>query len=343
VLLRKSVSVPGLLPLRVGSSLGLGLAASVALDRRGELGVGPELGLLLGFGGGAELFDPRSSSGQALLGARYTPGLGPIVVSLAAGPGLGQGVGAADLRVLASVAFSPEEPAPPPDRDADKIADAHDACPSVSGSASEDPLMHGCPELLTDTDGDAIPDTLDACPKQAGPANRERRRHGCPPAPDSDGDGIDDPIDACPAERGEKSADPKRHGCPPPEAKLVAAQIVISEQVQFETGTAAIRPESAAILGEVVRVLGDHPEIEHVEIQGHTDTTGSAELNRTLSEERASAVRSWLVAHGVAEERLVARGYGPDRPISDNASEAGRAKNRRVEFHVLPGKKRGVP
>jgi outer membrane protein OmpA-like peptidoglycan-associated protein len=203
--------------------------------------------------------------------------------------------------------------------------------------------MHGCPELLTDTDGDAIPDTLDACPKQAGPANRERRRHGCPPAPDSDGDGIDDPIDACPAERGEKSADPKRHGCPPPEAKLVAAQIVISEQVQFETGTAAIRPESAAILGEVVRVLGAHPEIEHVEIQGHTDTTGSAELNRTLSEERASAVRSWLVAHGVAEERLVARGYGPDRPIADNASEAGRSQNRRVEFHVLPGKKRSAP
>jgi outer membrane protein OmpA-like peptidoglycan-associated protein len=195
--------------------------------------------------------------------------------------------------------------------------------------------MNGCPELPTDTDGDAIPDVLDACPKLAGPANRERRLHGCPPARDGDADGIDDPIDACPVERGVPSSDATRHGCPPAEAKLVAAQIVISEQVQFETGTAALRPESSAILGAVLAVLLAHPEIERLEIQGHTDASGGAELNRELSEERAGAVKSWLVAHGVAEARLVAKGFGPDRPLAGNDSEAGRAKNRRVEFHVL--------
>ncbi|HEY3498605.1 MAG TPA: OmpA family protein [Polyangiaceae bacterium] len=338
VLFARSAVIDGLLPLRTGTSLTLGLAASVALDRKGELGVGPELAGRFAFGGDAKLFDPRSSSGQALLGARYVPGAGPVVIALGAGPGLGEGVGAADLRVLASVAYSPEEPAPPPDRDGDRVADAHDSCPSVAGAASEDPLMNGCPELPTDTDGDAIADMLDACPKQAGPAHRERRLHGCPPAPDSDGDGFDDPIDACPAEAGVASQDRDRNGCPPPAAKLVAAQIVISEQVKFETGTAELRPESAGILEAVRRVLGEHPELERVEIQGHTDSTGSVESNRKLSDERARAVLAWLVEHGITEARLVAKGYGPDRPLAGNDSEAGRATNRRVEFHVIASK-----
>jgi OmpA-OmpF porin, OOP family len=342
VLLRKSSSVPGLLPLHVGTALSFGLAAAVAVDRQGELGLGPELSVRLGFGGGARLLDPRSSAGQALLAARYTPGLGPLVVALAGGPGLGQGVGAADYRLLASVTYAPEAPPPAPDRDADRVADAHDACPSVKGARSEDPMMNGCPELPTDSDGDAIADMLDACPKQPGPANRERRLHGCPPAPDSDADGIDDPIDACPAEPGVKSADPARHGCPPPEAKLVAQQIVISEQVKFETGTAELRAESNVILEAVRAVLAAHPELERVEIQGHTDATGSAELNRRLSEERAAAVKRWLVEHGIAEARLIAKGYGPDRPLADNESDAGRARNRRVEFHVV-GKRGGTP
>jgi OmpA-OmpF porin, OOP family len=335
LLFAPSVTLRGLLPVRTGSAITAGLAASVAVDRGAELGVGPELSGRFVFGGDAKLFDPRSSSGHALLALRYAPGLGPFVVSLAFGPGFGQGVGAADLRVLTAFAFSPEAPPPPPDRDADRVADAHDACPSVSGAASEDPMMNGCPELPSDGDGDAIPDMLDACPKQAGPANAERRLHGCPPAADTDGDRVRDPIDACPEQAGVASADPRRHGCPPPEAKLEASQIVISEQVQFETGTAELRPESSAILDEVRRVLERHADIERVEIQGHTDATGSAETNRKLSEERARAVLDWLVARGVSASRLVARGYGPDRPLADNALEAGRAQNRRVEFHVV--------
>jgi outer membrane protein OmpA-like peptidoglycan-associated protein len=130
---------------------------------------------------------------------------------------------------------------------------------------------------------------------------------------------------------------------PPPAASLVESKIEISEQVQFETGTAVLRAESDGILAQVLRVLGEHPELTAIEIEGHTDNTGTPELNRTLSRQRAEAVLAWLVARGVAPTRLQAKGYGQDRPIDDNATEAGRAKNRRVEFRVLGATQREKP
>jgi OOP family OmpA-OmpF porin len=313
VLVRSSERVPSLLPLRTSTALAFGIAAGAALDPRGELFVGPELALALGMADGAKLFDPRSTTGLLLLGARYTPALGPITVALGAGPGIGQAPGASDFRVLASVSFSPEAPPPPPDGDDDRVPDERDACPSVPGSPSEDPLMNGCPELPTDTDGDAIPDTLDACPRTPGPANVERRLHGCPPPK---------PAEAPP---------------PPPAPKVDVGEttLVLVQQLQFETGTAVLRPESEPILTELVRLLAVRPDVELVEVQGHTDETGSAELNRRLSEERARSVVTWLVAHGVSPERLVAKGYGKDQPIADNTTEQGRALNRRVVFRIL--------
>ena len=103
------------------------------------------------------------------------------------------------------------------------------------------------------------------------------------------------------------------------QATLEEAQIAISEQVQFETGTALIRDDSSALLQQVVEVLQRHREIESCEVGGHTDDTGTAELNRELSEARARAVMAWLVARGVEARRLTARGYGSSRPIADNA------------------------
>ena len=312
VLVRSSERVPSLLPLRTSTALVFGLATSAALDRGGELFVGPEVSVALGVADGAKLFDPRSTAGQALLGARYTPHLGPWFVSLGAGPGFGQAPGAADFRALASFGFSPEAPPPPPDGDDDRVPDEHDACATVPGSPSEDPLMNGCPELPTDTDGDAIADFADACPKTPGPANVERRRHGCPP---------------------EKTTTPPPP--PPPQVDLTEEELVLVQQVTFETGTAVLRAESSGILTEVARLLAEHTEIALVEVQGHTDETGTGDFNRRLSENRARSVVEWLVGHGVAPERLVAKGYGKDQPIADNATEAGRAKNRRVVFRIL--------
>jgi outer membrane protein OmpA-like peptidoglycan-associated protein len=340
---RERAMVPSLLPLRTGPAVTFGAAAHVALDRSGAVRLGPELSCDLAVGGDTKLFDPRSSVARALLALVYRPAAFPLTFALGAGPGLGDGPGAADYHVVLRLSFSPEAPPPPPDADGDAIADDDDACPSIRGISSGDPLMHGCPELPTDTDGDAIPDMFDACPRHAGLPSTDRRQHGCPPIQDRDRDGVADEHDACPDAKGVPHSEPEKNGCPPPPpaARLEAARIVISEQVLFETGTASIRPESDAILGEVLRVLTEHPELTLVEVQGHTDSTGAAELNRKLSRDRAEAVVAWLVTRGIAKERLRAEGHGADKPIADNETEAGREKNRRVEFRVI--ERKGTP
>lgn len=101
--------------------------------------------------------------------------------------------------------------------------------------------------------------------------------------------------------------------------------------ILFDTDKATIRPESLPTLDEVVRMLGAEPEWR-LTIEGHTDSTGTAAHNRTLSEQRADSVKTYLVAKGVAAERLATAGFGADKPVADNATELGRAQNRRVEL-----------
>lgn len=320
---RRSVELPALLPVRAGSAVTTGLAAGIAVDRGERFDVGGELTFSLRVGGGARLFDPRSTVGQALLSVRADLAPLPFTLTVAGGPGLGQGPGAADARVLGRIAYSPEEPPPPPDADGDGIADTNDACPRVRGVSSGDPMMHGCPELPTDTDGDTIPDVRDACPRRPGPRHADRKLHGCPPAP---------PRPPAPPPPP-----------PPPRATLEEQAIAISEQVKFEINTAMIRPESDSLLEEVAAILRAHPELVRVEVQGHTDSTGTPELNRRLSQERAQAVMAWLVAHGIDQGRLTAVGYGETVPLGDNATDEGRTKNRRVEFRILEQRKKEEP
>jgi OmpA-OmpF porin, OOP family len=333
---REAQTLPGVLPTRVGSALRLALAGGVALDAARSTRLGPELALGTTVANGARLLDPRSSVAELLLHVQHRLWGGPFEASLAFGPSVGRAPGAAEFRTLLGLVFSPEEPVPPPDTDDDRVADESDMCPSLPGEASEDPMMHGCPPVPSDADGDGIPDTLDACPRTPGEPSVLKRRHGCPKPLDREHDGIADADDACPDEPGVESPEPTRRGCPvpPPKVTLEQAQIAISEQVQFETGTALIRDDSSALLLQVVDVLQRHHEIESCEVGGHTDDTGTAELNRELSEARARAVMSWLVARGVEARRLTARGYGSSRPIADNATDEGRARNRRVEFLI---------
>jgi OOP family OmpA-OmpF porin len=95
-----------------------------------------------------------------------------------------------------------------------------------------------------------------------------------------------------------------------------------------------VKQESDSLLSDVAQVMNDHMEIKHVTVEGHTDSTGSSELNKALSQRRAEAVVKWLVDHGVSLSRLSARGMGKDEPIMPNDNDAGRAANRRVEFHI---------
>jgi outer membrane protein OmpA-like peptidoglycan-associated protein len=120
-----------------------------------------------------------------------------------------------------------------------------------------------------------------------------------------------------------------------PEVQLTKKEITIAHQIQFALDSAIILPQSFGILTEVADILIRHTEIKRVEVQGHTDNSGTAEHNKTLSEDRAQAVLSWLTQHGVIADRLVSRGYGQTRPLAPNVTSTNRAQNRRVQFIIL--------
>jgi outer membrane protein OmpA-like peptidoglycan-associated protein len=103
--------------------------------------------------------------------------------------------------------------------------------------------------------------------------------------------------------------------------------------VNFENNSAKLRPESASVLDGAVATLKANPSLE-VEVEGHTDNKASDQYNLGLSQRRAESVRSYLVKGGIAASRLTAKGYGKTKPVADNATEDGRAKNRRVDLRI---------
>jgi outer membrane protein OmpA-like peptidoglycan-associated protein len=115
-------------------------------------------------------------------------------------------------------------------------------------------------------------------------------------------------------------------------------ELKLGEKILFETDSAKILGQSSALLEEIAEVLQKNPNIEQVEIQGHTDNTGGREHNQKLSDSRAASVRDWLTKAGVSAGRLTAKGYGQDRPIAPNVTEANRSKNRRVQFIITKKK-----
>jgi OmpA-OmpF porin, OOP family len=235
----------------------------------------------------------------------------------------------------------PDEPGKPnadpkkngcPDRDRDKdgILDDDDACPDEPGVASDDPKKNGCP--LRDKDGDGVMDDVDACPEIPGIKTEDPKTNGCPG--DTDGDGFRDDVDACPREKGVDDPDPTKKGCPK-SVRVTDKEIVILEQVQFDTAKSTIKAVSNKLLDDVAQVLKEHPEIKKIEVQGHTDNRAAKAYNQKLSDDRAKAVVAALIKRGVNAATLVAKGYGLDKPIADNNTEEGRQKNRRVQFIVL--------
>jgi outer membrane protein OmpA-like peptidoglycan-associated protein len=116
-----------------------------------------------------------------------------------------------------------------------------------------------------------------------------------------------------------------------PKIAVEIGKPIVLEGIRFKSSSAQILPESEAILNDVFETLRDNTQIV-VEIHGYTDNTGTAARNLKLSQERAAAVREWLVAKGIAGERLTARGFGAQNPIAPNDTAENRAKNRRIEF-----------
>jgi outer membrane protein OmpA-like peptidoglycan-associated protein len=115
---------------------------------------------------------------------------------------------------------------------------------------------------------------------------------------------------------------------------LTPSNIAIIDKIQFETGKADLKSVSFPVLDEVVKVLKSNPQIKAVDVEGHTDSTGSPEVNRTLSEARARSCVKYIESKGIKAGILTPKGYGPDRPIADNTTEEGKEANRRVEFLI---------
>jgi outer membrane protein OmpA-like peptidoglycan-associated protein len=219
------------------------------------------------------------------------------------------------------------------DTDKDGIPDDIDLCPNDPEDHKPPNPDDGCP-ALPDRDGDGIPDVSDKCPDQPEDFDKIDDQDGCP-EDDADKDGVPDAQDACPKEPGEPSSDPAKNGCPQFIRRISgSSEIQILKQVEFQTGSAKILPRSFPILDEVVRLLKVNPDIKHLDVEGHTDNRGSHELNEKLSADRAKSCMEYIIAHGIAAGRMSSEGFGPDKPIADNATAEGRQRNRRTEFHI---------
>jgi outer membrane protein OmpA-like peptidoglycan-associated protein len=201
-----------------------------------------------------------------------------------------------------------------PDSDKDGISDKEDRCPTVAGTAA----MKGCP----DSDADGVADIDDKCASKPGSKDYE----GCP---DTDGDGVFDNTDKCIDKAGTAAS----KGCPVIAPAVIQKAKLAANGINFETGNAKILAASNKNLDQLVDIMNEFPEVS-AEIEGHTDNQGDAEANKKLSQERADAVKAYLTGKGINSERLKSIGYGQEIPVADNKTDAGRKKNRRVEFKL---------
>lgn len=120
----------------------------------------------------------------------------------------------------------------------------------------------------------------------------------------------------------------------PPLAQLEKGRITISEQIQFRTDSAEIVPESEDIVVAVAEIMSSTPKITRLRVEGHTDNKGTPATNLDLSKRRAASVMAALAARGVTKARLKSAGLGQTTPLDSNATDEGRRRNRRVEFHI---------
>lgn len=182
----------------------------------------------------------------------------------------------------------------------------------------------GATSEFIDADGDGIADHKDKCPGTA--ASVPVGADGCPLPVDSDKDGVVDSEDQCPGTPAGKSV--TEYGC----TQTQKLEFVLN--VQFALGRSNVDERYTGDLKKFANFLKKYPNTK-AEIEGHTDSTGSEQVNFRISQARANAVRNYLIKKmGISAKRLTAKGYGPTQPIADNSTKEGRQKNRRVVAHV---------
>lgn len=342
--------------LYVGSELRWAFGAYMPL-REGKLRIGGELFGTTGLEGSLgrddtnTVFAGRNTALEWLAQARFLLEKNQkIYINAGFGTRLSTGYGAPDFRVLGSIGthfgLSDTEPKSPPprlrivpdagdydlDTDGDGYPDSIDKCPTVKEDGQEPEPTDGCP-AGSDRDGDGIPDVADECPDEPEDKDGVQDTDGCPEH-DIDNDGIPDSEDKCPTEPGPRSDIAERNGCPQLTKVREDGEVELLRPIEFEFGKAVIKPVSYPILDEVVMLMKARPSLR-IGVYGHTDDRGALELNMRLSRERARACLNYISSKGIAGRRLESEGFGPTKPVADNSTDGGRARNRRVEFKVL--------
>ena len=205
------------------------------------------------------------------------------------------------------------------DTDKDGLVNRLDSCPNSLVDAKVDNV--GCQIVELDSDGDTVADSLDLCSGSAPGAIVNSS--GC--EFDSDGDGITDSKDQCFNTAINRKVDER--GCN-------FVEKVVMKSVTFDSDSDSLKDSSAEALDRVADKIKQHPGMI-IEIAGYSDSQGADHYNKALSEKRAHTVNQYLTSRGVPAINIQAKGYGVESPIADNATETGRAQNRRVEFRVI--------
>lgn len=305
-----------LLDARLGNELSAQVGAAYALAPR--FGLPLEAGLALAAAVSAS--DPFGRSDETSAELRGYGAFDPIpALRLLAGGGLGlePGWGTPDWRIFAGAQMGF------PRRSARVAAPAAEVALAVAAP----PAAPAAPAAPPDVDGDGVADADDRCPTVPGPAENG----GCPDT-DGDGDGLAAREDDCPDLAGSAA----HRGCPPRSTvALEGDRIRFEGTIYFGLASAVIQRRSSELLDGIAAVIAAHPELARIRVEGHTDAQGGRAYNQALSERRADSVVRALTARGVPSERLVPAGFGLERPVAPNTTRAGRAKNRRVELHVV--------
>ncbi len=225
---------------------------------------------------------------------------------------------------------------PDPDNDGDTVLDDRDNCDADDSPANKEDLDgfeddDGCPE--PDNDNDKILDADDQCPTDAEDMDGFNDEDGCPEL-DNDEDGVLDPNDKCPDSKESRNGYQDSDGCDDTIPKAIAKFTGVIKGINFKNDSSEILKSSNKVLDAAVKVLLEYVDLR-LEIQGHTDDTGTVEHNKELSQSRADAVKAYFVKKGVPEDRVVANGYANEVPLVNKKTKAARAKNRRVEFKLI--------
>ncbi|MFT5429856.1 MAG: outer membrane protein OmpA-like peptidoglycan-associated protein [Myxococcota bacterium] len=264
-----------------------------------------------------------------------------VFVSAGGGAGILPGAGTPVARAFAGVGWAmpnTDERADEPEEDSDHdgIVDSRDDCPADAEDHDGFEDSDGCPD--PDNDEDGLLDVEDQCPLDAEDEDGFEDDDGCPDR-DNDADKIADIDDKCPLKPESYNGHEDEDGCPDetlvkldPEKGRI--EVLDAAMVHFDWDNDHVPESYLQVLKQVAYVLKVHPEIQKLQVGGHTSWTGDANYNIDLSRHRAAAVVGWLMHYGVAPDRLEAKGYGFSKLKVRKRGPQHNWVNRRVEFVV---------